>query len=166
MSQPTGAWGTAVAGLVQAAEQRLRKHIANTAVYAEISVQNPPSSETVSSANGHSPEQESARRYENEDPEQLRRRLEALLLRGACDLAESEAAELRAVSRIRRILLWSSLYTGLAVQGVLLAWLGWEIAQPVHYAHLVLPVVSNVLNGSTGAFAAHRLLRRKPKPLL
>lgn len=162
MTQPTDDRETAVAGLIQAAEQRLRKYIADTTVYSEPSIRHPPSSGAVSSANGHGPEERAARGHQDDDPEQLRHQLNVLLLRGACDLAKSQAAELRAESQIRRIRLWSSLCTILAIQAVCFLWLGWEAAHPPYNSHLIWLIVGTVLNGGWGAFEWHRWRRRTP----
>lgn len=162
MTQPTGDRETAVAGLIQAAEQRLQKIIADTTVYPETSIRHPPSPGVVSSANGHGPKERAARGHEDEDPEQLCRHLGVLLLQCACDVVESQAAELRAESRIRLIRLWSSLCTSLAVLAVCLVWLGWEAAHPPYSAHLILLIAGTVLNGGWGAFAVRGWRRRKP----
>lgn len=157
MSESTGAWRTAVASLIAAAESKLRRHISDTPVYAitpkDPSVGLVPAPPT----NGHRPKDSPVNEHVKELDDELHR-LHLDLARSARQHVQAESAEHRTASRVRRIVLWTRLFIGAVVQVGLLTWLGWEIVHSVSYSHLILPVLTNVLNGSTSAYTARRFL--------
>ena len=160
MAEMTGAWKTAVAGLIAATESKLRRRIPDTPVYTIVRDGPGTRSVPVPTANGH----HAGQRSTSEPDEELNRelhRLEVELARSAWQHVKSESAERKTASCVRRLLLWASLLVGIAVQMGLLVWLGWEIVHPLNYSHLIPPIVSNALGGGATAYTARGFLKGK-----
>lgn len=160
MAEMTGAWRTAVAGLIAAAELKLRRRMPDTPVYAIVLKDPGASSVDASTTNGHHAGYRSLGKHDEDLDDELQR-LEVELARSAWQYVKSESADRKTASQVRRVLLWTSLLIGIVVQVGLLAWLGWEIVHPLNYSRLIPSIVSNVLGGSATAYTTRGFLKGK-----
>jgi hypothetical protein len=81
----------------------------------------------------------------------------------ATEETKQQTANLKTVGWVRRVRLVTNLFISLAVQGLLLVWLHWEVTHISSHSNLAPSIAANIISGAYTGASAYMLIPRTRK---